>query len=177
MSAHPKFYEICEYIIDKGIRISIPSIRIEHLSPKIIKILEISGIKTVTLAPETGSESLRFALGKQITNEKIYSIVSEIKHSKIRNIKFYFLIGLPNENEEDIEETIRMIKTINDMGFDKDSIKINVNPLIPKLNTPYENEIDFFLNVNINKLKSSYQKIIKELNQLPSIKLKFQEMN
>ncbi len=176
VSAHPKFHEICEYIIDKGKRISIPSIRIEHLSPKIIKILEISGIKTITLAPETGSEPLRFALGKQISNEKIYSIVSEIRYSKIRNIKFYFLIGLPKETEEDIEETIKMIKTINDMGFDKDSLKINVNPLIPKLNTPYEFKIDFFLSEKINKLRLAYQKIMKELKNMPSIKLKFQNI-
>jgi len=176
VSAHPKFYEICKYIIDKGKSFSIPSIRIEHLSPKIIKILEKSGIKTITIAPETGSESLRYALGKKISNEKIYSTIREIKDSKIRNIKFYFLIGLPNEEEKDIDETIKMIKTINDMRFNKDSLKINVNPLIPKLNTPYENEIDFFLRENINKLKLSYQKIIKELNHLPSIKLKFQNI-
>jgi radical SAM superfamily enzyme YgiQ (UPF0313 family) len=176
VSAHPKFHEICRYLIDKGIEISIPSIRIEYLSSKIIKLLESGSIKTITIAPETGSESLRFALGKQIPNEKIYSIVKEIKDSTIRNIKFYFLIGLPNEEERDVEETINMIKTINDFGFDKGTLKINFNPLIPKLNTPYENKTDHFLSENLYKLNQGYRRIMNELKNLPSIRLKFKNI-
>jgi radical SAM superfamily enzyme YgiQ (UPF0313 family) len=176
VAAHPNFYEICEYIINKEIQISIPSIRVEYLTPKIIKLLETGGVKTITIAPETGSESLRYALGKEISNEKFFSVIKKIKESKIRNIKFYFLIGLPNEEEKDIQATIDFIKNISSMGFEKDCLRINVNPLIPKLNTPYENKIDFFLNENINKLNQKYKKLINELKNLPSIKLRFQNI-
>ena len=176
VSAHPKFYEICEYIINKGKKFSSPSLRIEHITSEIIQVFERSGIKTITIAPESGSESLRYELGKKISDEKIYSVVEDLKKSKIRSIKFYFLIGLPDEKEEDIDKTISMIKTIGEMGFQKNSLKISINPLIPKFNTPYEREIDFFLQDNINKFRLNYQNLHNELKKLPAIKLKFQNI-
>ena len=92
VSAHPKFADICEYILNKDMKFTIPSIRIEHLSSKIIQLLELGGTKTITIAPETGSESLRYELGKQISNEQIYNTVKEINESKVKNIIFINLV-------------------------------------------------------------------------------------
>ncbi len=177
VSAHPRFYDICKYIVNKEIRLTIPSIRIEHITPKIIQILEKGNIKTITVAPETGSERLRFALGKKFTNEQIYSVSKEIKESRIKNIKLYFLIGLPDENDEDIFETINLMKNLAKLGFNKGALRMNVNPLIPKLNTPYENKVESLLKENIGKLKSGYQKIERELKKFPEIKLKFKNIS
>ncbi|MFX0081949.1 MAG: B12-binding domain-containing radical SAM protein [Candidatus Hodarchaeota archaeon] len=173
VSSHPKFQQICEYIISRGKRLTLPSLRIEHLTPEIIQILESGGIKTITVAPEAGSESLRYALGKMISNDKIISVLSQIKDSEIRNVKFYFLIGLPNENEKDIEEIIDLLKSIDKLGFKSNSLRVNINPLIPKLNTPYEKKINFYFDKELNKLILKYQKIEKELKKLHSIKIKF----
>jgi len=173
VSSHPKFQQICEYIINQGKRLTLPSLRIEHITPEIIQILESAGIKTITIAPEAGSESLRYALGKMISNDKIISILSQIRNSEIRNIKFYFLIGLPNESEKDIEEIINLLKFIDKLGFENNSLRVNINPLIPKLNTPYEKEINFYLKEELNKLFLKYQKIEKELKRIHSIKIKF----
>ncbi len=177
ISAHPRFAEILEFIIERGRKFTIPSIRIEHLNLSLIQLLEMGGIKTITLAPETGSERLRYSIGKKISNEKIHSVLRDIKESRIQNVKFYFLIGLPGENDGDIEEIVKMLKSFNEIGFDKGSLRVNINPFIPKLNTPYENEINFFLSDNINKLKSSYQKLEKELRDILSIKLKFKDIS
>ncbi len=173
VSSHPKFMQICEFIINKGKRLTIPSIRIEHINKEIIQLLEKGNIKTITIAPETGSESLRYALGKKISNEKIISILTQIKESLIKNVKMYFLIGLPNENEADIQDIINLLGQINNLGFDKNSLRVNINPFIPKLNTPYEKEIYFYLEKNINSLRDKYQILEKELNKFSSIKLKF----
>jgi radical SAM superfamily enzyme YgiQ (UPF0313 family) len=173
VSSHPKFYQICEYIINKGKRLTLPSLRIEHITPKIIQLLESGGIKTITVAPEAGSESLRYALGKMISNDKIISVLSQIYNSEIRNVKFYFLIGLPNENEKEIEEIISLLKSIDNLGFQNNSLRVNINPLIPKLNTPYEKEVNFYFDKELNKLILKYQKIEKELKKLGSIKIKF----
>ena len=86
VSSHPKFKKICEYIINKGKRLSLPSIRIEHITPDIIHILEAGNIKTITIAPEAGPEDLRYSLGKKISNEKIVSVLSQIRDSKIKNV-------------------------------------------------------------------------------------------
>ncbi|MFX0144314.1 MAG: B12-binding domain-containing radical SAM protein, partial [Candidatus Hodarchaeota archaeon] len=176
VSSHPKFKEICEYIINKRKRLTIPSIRIEHLDMETIQILEKANIKTITVAPEAGSESLRFSLGKKISNEKIISVLTQIKDSQIKNVKFYFLIGLPEEKEEDIEDIVNLLKIINNLGFGKNALRVNINPLVPKLNTPYEKEIFFYLKQNLHKLKEKYQKLERELKNLSSIKLKFKNI-
>jgi len=173
VSVHPKFKQICEYIIEKGKRLTIPSIRVEHISEDIIKTLESSDIKTITIAPETGSDNLRYSLGKKFSNEKIISILTKIQKSRIKNVKFYFIIGLPNETERDIYEIIDLLKSIDQLGFDKDSLRVSINPLIPKLNTPYEKEVAIYLKEELNKLTQKYQLIERELKGLRSVKLKF----
>ncbi|MFX1376625.1 MAG: B12-binding domain-containing radical SAM protein [Promethearchaeota archaeon] len=173
VSSHPKFKQICEYIINKGIRLTLPSLRIEHITHELIQVFESGDIKTLTIAPEAGSERLRSSLGKDISNDKIISVVSQIKNSKIKNIKFYFLIGLPNESDKDIDEIIQLIKDIDKLDFEKNSLRVNINPLIPKLNTPYEKEINFYFEEKMKDLIQKYQKIEKELKKMPSIKIKF----
>ncbi|MFX1328903.1 MAG: B12-binding domain-containing radical SAM protein [Promethearchaeota archaeon] len=173
VSSHPKFNEICEFIINSGKRLTIPSIRIEKLTPEIIHILEKANIKTITIAPEAGSESLRFALGKKISNEKIYAVLKQIRDSQIKNVKFYFLIGLPNEEEENIDDIINLLQSIDNLGFERSSLRVNINPFVPKLNTPYEKEIFFYLKENLKDLTKKYLKLEKELKKLISIKIKF----
>ncbi|MFX1279002.1 MAG: B12-binding domain-containing radical SAM protein [Promethearchaeota archaeon] len=173
ISSHPKFKQICEYIINKKKRLALPSLRIDHITPDIIQLLEIGGIKTITVAPEAGSEKLRYSLGKRISNEKILSVLSQIRKSKIKNVKFYFLIGLPNESEEDIDEIVILLKSIDKLGFEFNTLRVNINPFIPKLNTPYEKEVDFYFKNEIHKLNQKYQKLEEELKEVQSIKLKF----
>ncbi len=174
VSSHPKFYDICEYILRKGKRLTVPSIRIEHLTSNIIKILEKSNINTITIAPESGSEKLRFSLGKKISDEQIFSVLMKVKKSKIKNVKFYFLIGLPDETEDDINNIIIFLKKVSELGFEKNTLRVNINPLIPKLNTPYEKKVDFYQEINFNSFRQKFKKIETELKHLPSIKLKFQ---
>ena len=174
VSSHPQFYDICEFILKKGKRLTVPSIRIEHLTKEIIKILEKSNVNTITIAPESGSETLRFNLGKKISDKKIFSVLEEIKNSRIKNIKFYFLIGLPDETENDMDKIITFLKKVSELGFEKNTLRVNVNPLIPKLNTPYEKKVDFYLKDNFNSILSKFNMIEKGLKYFSSIKLKFQ---
>ncbi|MFX1495966.1 MAG: B12-binding domain-containing radical SAM protein [Promethearchaeota archaeon] len=174
VSSHPKFFEICEYIVNHGKKLSIPSIRIDHITPKLIEILEKVNTKSITIAPETATESLRFSLDKKISNTKILEILTLIKDSKIRNIKFYFLIGLPEETDEDINQIIDLLKDVSNFGFEFNSLKVNINPFVPKFNTPFENKIDFYLSQNLKLLINRFQKIERGLKKIPAIKLKFQ---
>ncbi|MCK4780035.1 MAG: radical SAM protein, partial [Candidatus Lokiarchaeota archaeon] len=173
VSSHPKFKQICELIINTGIRLTIPSIRIEHLTSDVIQLIEKAAIKTVTIAPEAGSESLRFELGKKISNEKIISVLTQIRESQIKNVKFYFLIGLPGEKEENIDDIIKLLKTVDQLGFKRNSLRVSVNPFIPKLNTPYEKQISSYLEEKMTDLQKKFQKLERELKSIPSIKVKF----
>ena len=174
VSSHPKFKEICKYIIKKGKKLSIPSIRLEHITDDIIHILEQANIKTITIAPETGSESLRYEIGKKISDKKIFEVVKKIHDSKIPNIKFYFLVGLPNESDEDVNKILDLLRKVNKLGFPREALKVNVNPFIPKFHTPYGNFVHYFLDDNLNEIKGKFQKLYDDLKGISSIKLKFQ---
>lgn len=173
VSSHPKFKQICNFIINTGKRLTIPSIRVEHLNKELIHLLERGNIKVITLAPETGSETLRYSLGKMISNVKIFSVLTHIRASAIKNVKLYFLIGLPNETYENIHEIITFLKDIENIGFEKNTLKININPFIPKLNTPFEKEVDNYYENNSKDLIKKYQLLEKELKHLSPLKLKF----
>jgi len=172
VSAHPRFLDVCNYIINNGKRLMIPSIRIDHLNDKVIKILETGQIKTITIAPETASEELRFELNKKITNKQIYSLLEKLRNSKINNVKMYFLIGLPSETEKEIYEIIKMIEKFEEFEFSKNSLRISINPIIPKLNTPYEKYTDLYLEENLRKLIKKLKILKEELKNLYSVDLK-----
>ncbi|MFX0009143.1 MAG: B12-binding domain-containing radical SAM protein [Candidatus Hermodarchaeota archaeon] len=177
VSSHPKFIDICKYILNTGKTFSIPSIRVEHITPEVIKLLEKSGVRTITIAPETGAESLRLELGKKITNEKIVLVLNLIKESKIKNIKFYFLIGLPNETDEDIEEILHLLCKIENIGFNKNELRVNINPFVPKLNTPYGSQCSFYFTENLDEFNRKYYQLGRELKKISAIKIKFQDPN
>ena len=88
-------------------------------------------------------------------------------------MKRYFLIGLPGEDDGDIEAIISLLKDASTMGFEKDSLRVNINPFVPKHNTPYGREIHYYLNDNLSKLREKYQKIEQALKSQTVIKLKF----
>ncbi|KON28804.1 hypothetical protein AC481_00085 [miscellaneous Crenarchaeota group archaeon SMTZ-80] len=173
VSSHPRFYKILEDIIKRGKEFSLPSIRLDHITRNLIDLFEKGNVKTITIAPEAGSESLRFRLGKKISNRKIFEVLELIKDSKLKSIKFYFLVGLPEENDEDIKEIITFLKQIDEIGFQWNSLKVNINPFIPKFNTPYGDNVYYYLSDNIKKLLAKFQLLEKELKNLSSIKLKF----
>ncbi len=172
VSSHPKFYEICEFIIKKDKRLTIPSIRVEHVTSRIISVLERGKVKTITIAPETGGNDLRKSLGKDIKNETVLSVLKDIYESRISNVKLYFLIGLPNEKDENIDEIINLLTQASKLGFNRGSLRVSVNPFVPKFNTPFGKEIDNYLKENLNSFTLKFQNLQQKLKKIPAIKLK-----
>jgi len=173
VSSHPRFSEICEFILDSGKQFSIPSLRIEHITPKIIQIFERNNIKTITIAPETGTDSLRYNLNKKVSNASILQAIEMIRKSKIKNIKFYFLLGLPGETDNDIIEIVTLLNSIEKLGFNKNQLRVNINPFVPKLNTPYENECNYYFSENLKTLLERFKILENGLKNKASFKIKF----
>ena len=145
-------YSHIDYLIEtlreKGFVVSTPSMRIESITKDILVSLRKSGLKTLTIAPES-IESIRKKINKDIPDEKIFEVVKDAVELGF-NIKLYFIIGLSSSNDEDIVELKDFIKIIDSMKYDIDSnsksssrkakvsIKFSVNPLIPKPHTPMQ---------------------------------------
>lgn len=142
LADHPRFTELCEYIVANGGRISIASIRADAITEKVAHFLARSGHRTIAIAPEAGSERLRGVVEKGLTEEEILNAVEILAANGITNLKLYFIIGLPTETWEDIEEIVALIKRIRHQmargGRVRGEITLSINPFIPKAWTPFQ---------------------------------------
>ncbi len=143
---HSRIREICralhDIFKDKGVSISMPSLRIEVMTeelPQLIREVRKAGI---TLAPESGSERLRNAIGKTIAIEKLSSTVLEAYRLGWDRIKLYFMIGLPTERDEDLLSTVDLMDELSDarraLGKGPGQIIASIAPFVPKPHTPFQ---------------------------------------
>jgi len=156
---HPKFKDLCKFLVDQKIEFSIPSIRIETLTKELASLLVKGGMRTVAFAPETGTDSLRLKLNKKISNIKILNGAKLLLEAGIPNVKLYILYGLPFETEEDVDAIPKLVKQIAALGFGKQGVRLSINPFIPKAHTPFESYIDNFADANLMTLKEKLKRI------------------
>ena len=129
----------------EGFQISTPSLRIESITKETLQTLKKSGLKTITLAPESISQ-LRKVINKEIPDEKIFSVIKNAVELDFK-LKLYFLIGIPDESEEDIQQLCEYMKKIAQMHSNVKNVKFSINPLIPKPQTPLQWEVYDFKSI------------------------------
>ena len=142
---HPDIEEILERLLALDYTVSPASLRLDDLTPQIVRLLHQSGERTVTIAPETGSDRLRRVINKVVTNAQILDKADLIFSSGIENLKLYFMLGLPTETDEDlvairdlvVQLRDRMLKYARRRGR-PGRIVGSVNPLVPKPGTSYQ---------------------------------------
>src|SRR5207249_578642 len=99
---HPDIERILVRLKELGYAISPASLRLDDLTPTIVRLLRESGERTITIAPETGSDRLRRVINKTVTNDEILDRAELIFASGIENLKLYYMIGLPTETDDDL---------------------------------------------------------------------------
>ena len=142
---HPEIERILSRLLELGYAISPASLRLDDLTPAIVQMLRQSGERSITIAPETGSDRLRRVINKTVTNDEILDSAELIFANGIESLKLYYMIGLPTETDEDLvairDLTLqlreRMLKYAKPRGR-VGSITGSVNPLIPKPGTAYQ---------------------------------------
>jgi radical SAM superfamily enzyme YgiQ (UPF0313 family) len=142
---HPDIEEILTRLVEMGYSISPASLRLDDLTPAILRLLRESGERTITIAPETGSDRLRRVINKTITNDEILAAADLIFASGFDNLKLYFMIGIPTETDEDLVAIRDMALQLRDTMLKHarprgqvGRIVGSVNPLVPKPGTAYQ---------------------------------------
>ena len=142
---HPEIEEILTRLAGMGYSISPASLRLDDITPPLVRLLRESGERTITIAPETGSDRLRRVINKTITNDEILASAEMIFASGIENLKLYFMIGLPTETDEDLVAIrdlvlqLRGIMLAHARGRGRIGRLVgSVNPLVPKPGTAYQ---------------------------------------
>jgi len=142
---HPEIERILSGLIDMGYSISPASLRLDDLTESIVGMLHLSGERSITIAPETGSDRLRRVINKTVTNAEILEKADLIFRSGMENLKLYFMIGLPTETEDDLQAIRDLTGELRDIMLTHAKgrgrigrIVASVNPLIPKPGTAYQ---------------------------------------
>ena len=142
---HPDIERILANLLEMGYAISPASLRLDDLTQSIVQVLKESGERTITIAPETGSDRLRRVINKTVTNDEILDRADLIFANGIENLKLYYMIGLPTETDEDLVAIRDLTLQIRDRMMKYARVKGqvgriigSVNPLIPKPGTAYQ---------------------------------------
>jgi len=161
---HPEIDRILARLHEMGYGISPASLRLDDLTESIVRVLRASGERTITIAPETGSDRLRRVINKTVTNDEILERAELVFANGIENLKLYYMIGLPTETDDDlvairdltIELRARMLKHARPRGH-VGRIIGSVNPLVPKPGTAYQwlsMERDTLVDKKIKRLRT-----------------------
>ncbi len=142
LSDYPGISDLCDAVQGS---LSVSSLRADSLSRQLIERLAASGHKTVSIAPEAGSERLRKVINKGITEAEILAAANLVFGAGILNLKLYFIIGLPTETEEDLEAVIGLAGKVREVQLRQaraagriGRITLSVNSFVPKPFTPFQ---------------------------------------
>ncbi|MDP2044373.1 MAG: TIGR03960 family B12-binding radical SAM protein, partial [Candidatus Omnitrophota bacterium] len=146
VSDYPGLEKLVEDLIkifkEQSVNLSLPSLKptegLGNVSTLIAKIKKTG----LTFAPEAGSERLRKAIAKDFSVEEFFKVVQEAYQAGYQHLKLYFLIGLPLEEESDLQAIIDFAQNTSDLKKkakgSSAQINISINPLIPKPHTPLQ---------------------------------------
>jgi radical SAM superfamily enzyme YgiQ (UPF0313 family) len=132
LSDYPNIGEI---LCIEGVQFSITSLRASGRSAELIGLLK--GHKSVSIAPEVGTERLRSVINKQVTEQDIVTTAGLLFDCGIETLRLYFMIGLPTETEEDIEGIIDLVGKVRALSK-KTGIVLSVSTFVPKPFTPFQ---------------------------------------
>lgn len=138
---HPQLAELAGIADRMGARVSVSSLRVDNLAPELLDVLARGGTRTVTLAPEAGSERMRTRINKEVSEQQILDAADKVGRAAMRRLKLYFMIGLPDEEDEDVAQMAalgREIKQRLDAAGHGTELVMSVGPLVPKPATAYQ---------------------------------------
>jgi len=145
VGAHKEIVPLMWALKEMGFRISVSSLRFEDLRAELLEPLSGSGERTLAVAPEVGTDRLRFAIHKRVPNSEILEKTELIFSRGIENLKLYLMVGLPTETEEDLRGIVDLVARIREQlvahGRERGRLgKLipSVNPFIPKPGTPFQ---------------------------------------
>jgi len=141
----PEIEALTGLILERGGSFSASSLRADALTPVLLAHLKAAGRKTVTIAPEAGSERLRRVINKHLSRQAILDAARSIAETSDFALRLYFLIGLPTETQEDLSEMVRLVKAIKHQMIKASAprgtlrpIRLSINCFVPKPFTPFQ---------------------------------------
>ncbi len=142
---HPDIEAIATSLRERGLQVFSPSLIISTLREPLLRSVVESGQRSITIAPEAGSDRMRELIMKKITNAEILEKTRMIFRAGVLNLKNYVIIGLPGETEADLQALVNLCTAMREIMIEESrhrgrigTITLSVNCLIPKPATPFQ---------------------------------------
>ena len=125
---------------EKKVRFALPSLRVDAVSPEIVDFVKTVKKTGFTFAPEAGSQRLRNVINKNIREQDLLDALRLILDNGWQMVKFYFMIGLPTEKDEDIFAIVDLVKKCREIAKPYQNVRfhISISPFSPKPHTPFQ---------------------------------------
>jgi radical SAM superfamily enzyme YgiQ (UPF0313 family) len=145
VSDYPWIGDLMKILEEHGVEVSISSLRADSLTEDLVASLQRGGHRTLTMAPEAGTERLREVTRKVISDEQLYAACDLLRKYGIPNLKCYFMIGLPTETREDVaaipdlaERMLERLRVPGPDGHPFGKLTLSVSSFVPKPWTPFQ---------------------------------------
>jgi len=145
VSDYPWIGELMQVLEEYGVEVSISSLRADSLTEGLVASLQRGGHRTLTVAPEAGTERLRGVVRKAISDAELYAACDLLRRHGIPNLKCYFMIGLPTETRDDVlsipDLAARLLERLRVPGPDGHpfgKLTLSVSSFVPKPWTPFQ---------------------------------------
>ncbi len=130
--------DLMDRYYSERVAISLPSLRVESLSPRLIEAIKRVRKTSFTLAPEAGTERLRKIINKGNSEADLLNTAGQVFSAGWKLIKLYFMLGLPGETEEDLEGIIDLSYKVLREGKNKKQVNVSLSTFVPKPHTPFQ---------------------------------------
>ncbi len=136
VSDHSWIDNIATELRGVGARLTASSMRVDPISEPLVKALAESGNQTLTIAPEAGSVRMRKVINKSQSNDQILHAVDLAAKYNFPQLKMYFMVGQPTEEESDVEAIAEL--TLAAKAHFPRNMAINATPYVPKAQTAFQ---------------------------------------
>jgi radical SAM superfamily enzyme YgiQ (UPF0313 family) len=142
---HPEIHQLLDGLEKLDYQVSVSSLRLDQITPELLDALVRRNDQQLAIAPETGSDRLRRVINKNLTNDEVVQIAGMIFERGIFNLKLYMMIGLPTEEDEDLDAIVELTERIRERMMEiarprgrVGSIIVSLNAFVPKPQTPFQ---------------------------------------
>jgi radical SAM superfamily enzyme YgiQ (UPF0313 family) len=160
VTQHPEFTELLDYISQPkydDVRLSVASVRTNTVTVKLAETLAKRDTKSLTIAVESGSEKVRKIVNKKLDNDEIIQAAINAKAGGLSSLKLYGMVGIPGEEAEDIDATVKMMQSVKKAAPGL-RLTLGCSTFVPKSHTPFQ---WFGVNKQAEKRLQLLQKQIK----------------
>ncbi|MFN9660400.1 MAG: B12-binding domain-containing radical SAM protein [Cyanobacteriota bacterium] len=140
VTQHPQFSELLTWLDHdrfSDVRLSVSSVRAATVTPQLSRILADRGSRSLTIAIERGSDRLRTLVNKKLAREEIFSAARHAKDGGLSGLKLYGMVGLPREEESDVEATADLLLALK-RATPGLRLTLGVSTFVPKAHPPFQ---------------------------------------